>query len=337
MTGAEAMREAVAGLSGQLRWGVELDVPPLPPARRVLVCGMGGSGISGDFGRELAASEGRQVEVHKGYGLPGWAVGDDELLVVAVSYSGATEETLSAVDAALERGMRVATVSSGGTLASVATERGLPHVTVPGGLQPRAALGFLFSAVTRLLASAGMVADVRPQLSEAAEVWDGLAGADPAAGPLAADLADALDGRAAVVYGSTGITAPAAQRWKTQINENAKWPAWWGLFPELDHNEIVGWTGLADLTRRRVGIVVLRDEAEHPRVASRVRLTRELTDADVAWVGDVWSQGASPSARMMSMVAVGDLVSLALAERAGVDPMPVDVIEDLKRGLTEGR
>lgn len=330
------MRQAVAGLAGQLRWGVDLETPDVPYARRVLVCGMGGSGISGDFARELAAAAGRRLAVHKGYGLPGWATGEDDLLVVALSYSGNTEETLSAVDEALAAGLPLASVSSGGTLSGIAADRDLPHVTVPGGLQPRAALGYLFSSLTRVLAAAGVVDDVRAGLSEAAELWDRLAGEGGEGEPLAADLADALDGRAAVIYGSTGITAPAAQRWKTQINENGKWPAWWGLFPELDHNEIVGWEGLSDLTRRRFGIIVLRDQDEHPRVSSRVRLTRELTDADVAWVGDVWAQGASSIARMMSLVALGDLVSLSLAERAGVDPMPVEVIENLKRGLAEG-
>lgn len=330
------MRQAVAALAGQLRWGVELEAPEVPTARRVLVCGMGGSGISGDFARELAAIAGRRLDVHKGYGLPGWATGEDDLLVVALSYSGNTEETLSAVEEVVAAGLPLATVSSGGALTALAEERALPHVSVPGGLQPRAALGYLFSALTRLLASGEILADVRPDLSEAADLWDELAGDDGEGEPLADDLADALDGRAAVIYGSTGLTAPAAQRWKTQINENGKWPAWWGLFPELDHNEIVGWEGLSDLTRRRVGIVVLRDEHEHPRVSARVRLTRELTDGDVAWVGDVWAQGSSAIARMMSLAAVGDLVSLSLAERAGVDPMPVDVIENLKRGLAEG-
>jgi glucose/mannose-6-phosphate isomerase len=336
MSGHELMRSAVAGLAGQLRWGSGLSVPAVPSARSVLVCGMGGSGIAGDFAREVASAHGRRLDVHKGYGLPGWAGSEEGLLVVALSYSGNTEETLAAVEAALSAGVPIAGVSSGGTLAELATRRGFPLVTVPGGLQPRAALGFLLSALLQVLAGAGVLPDPRADLDEAASLWDQLAGQGGQAEGLAADLADALDGRIAVVYGSNGPTAPAALRWKTQINENAKWPAWWGLFPELDHNEIVGWQGLADLTRRRVGIVVLRDRDEHGQVEARVRLTGELTSADVSWVGDVWSQGSSMLARMTSLVAVGDLVSLELASRAGVDPVPVDVIEGLKRGLAEG-
>jgi glucose/mannose-6-phosphate isomerase len=336
MTGHNMMRSAVAGLADQLRWGSDLVVPTMPAARSVLVCGMGGSGISGDFAAALAARSGRRVDVHKGYGLPGWAPSEKGLLVVTLSYSGNTEETLAGVTAALAAGLPIAGVSAGGELAALASDHGFPLVTVPGGLQPRAALGYMLSALLQVLGSAGVAPDPRDDLSEAASGWDALAGEGGAAEGLAADLADALDGRIAVVYGSSGLTGPAAQRWKTQINENAKWPAWWNLFPELDHNEIVGWSGLADLSRRRVGVVVLRDLDDHPQVAARVRLTREVTDADVAWVGEVWSQGSSALARMTSLVAVGDLVSLELASRAGVDPVPVDVIEGLKRGLAEG-
>jgi hypothetical protein len=167
MSGHELMRSAVAGLAGQLRWGSGLSVPAVPSARSVLVCGMGGSGIAGDFAREVASAHGRRLDVHKGYGLPGWAGSEEGLLVVALSYSGNTEETLAAVEAALSAGVPIAGVSSGGTLAELATRRGFPLVTVPGGLQPRAALGFLLSALLQVLAGAGVLPDPRADLDEA--------------------------------------------------------------------------------------------------------------------------------------------------------------------------
>jgi glucose/mannose-6-phosphate isomerase len=152
---------------------------------------------------------------------------------------------------------------------------------------------------------------------------------------LAADLAAGLKGRAVIIYGATGLTAPAALRWKTQINENGKWPAWVGLLPEVDHNEIVSWASLADVTQEHVGIVTLRDESESTPVTARFDHTARLTSQSVPWVGEVWSQGVSPLERMMSLCAMGDLVSIEIARAAGVDPMPVEVIEKLKGLLAE--
>jgi glucose/mannose-6-phosphate isomerase len=164
-------------------------------------------------------------------------------------------------------------------------------------------------------------------------MWgEGLSG--PAA-RLAADLADGLADRIPVVYGARDLTAPAALRWKTQINENGKRPAFWSTLPELDHNEIVGWTAMVETTRDSLGVVLLRDAEEHPQVARRFVLTAELIAGNVPVVGEVWSQGNSRLARVASLALVGDIFSVFLAERDGIDPVPVDVIEDLKIRLTE--
>jgi glucose/mannose-6-phosphate isomerase len=144
-----------------------------------------------------------------------------------------------------------------------------------------------------------------------------------------------LSGRIVAVYGSTGLTAPVAQRWKTQINENAKWPAWFSSLPELDHNEIMAWTTLSEITRQRVGIVCLRDQEEPASVVARFEHTAAITGRDVSWVGEVWSQGHSRLERLVSLVTMGDLVSLELARAAGVDPVPVEAIERLKKLLSE--
>lgn len=324
------MWEMTATLGEQLRAAARREPPEVPAASTALVCGMGGSGISGDFASVLAEVHGRRVAVHKGYGLPRWAR-EERPQVVAVSYSGNTEETLEAAREAATAGLDVVAVTSGGELAELAAESGWPCLQVPGGLQPRAALGHLLGAVLAAGEAAGWLPSQRQALSEAADLVDSLHAQGSTGRALATDLADALDGRIVVVYGSVGLTAPVAQRWKTQINENAKWPAWWSLLPELDHNEIVGWSSLAHLTRRVVGIVTLTDHADHPQVALRHRLTQRLTSGEVAWVGEVTSLGESELARMMSLVAVGDLVSLELAGRAGVDAAAVEVIERLKQ------
>ena len=325
------MKAMIAGFGNQLRWATDLEPVAITPASLVLVAGMGGSGISGDFAAALADTP---VFVNKSYGLPNW-VKSAEPLVVAMSYSGNTEETLSAAETAAAHGLTPAVVTGGGTLAAWAGEYGWPTVTVPAGLQPRAALGYLLGGLLHLLNAAGATSVERRDLVSAADIADSICGEGGSGWALAADLAAGLEGRIVAVYGGGGITSPVAQRWKTQINENAKWPAWYSILPELDHNEIVSWTTQADVTRNHVGIVSLRDRAEPPGVVARFRHTAEITGGDVAWVGEVWSQGESALERMVSLASMGDLVSLELARLLGVDPVPVEAIENLKRKLLE--
>ena len=328
------MWEMIAGLSRQYRWAADLEAISVPRATAVVVCGMGGSAISGDMA--AAAVPSALIVVSKGYSLPEWAAGIRPL-VIAVSYSGNTEETQSAVKEALALDLPVAVVTGGGALDELSEQLNLPVVRVPTGLQPRAALGYLTGGVLRLLEWAGVVPNQTSTLAEAADVVGELWGDGPAgpAGHLAGDLADGLSGRIPVIYGSTGLTAPVAQRWKTQINENGKRPAFWSLLPELDHNEIVGWSALESLTRRSLGIVLLRDRDEHPQVRRRFTLTTNLISGSVPVVGEVWSQGESRLARIAGSALIGDLVSVFLAEHEGIDPVPVEVIENLKVLLNE--
>ena len=327
----QEMEAMISTWPDQLRWGASLEVPEISPPSQVLICGMGGSGISGDYAAALSSVP---VAVHKGYGTTSWAAGSRPL-VVAVSYSGNTEETLSAVDEAVALGLDLAAVTGGGQLGGRAREAGWALLEVPGGLQPRAALGYLLGGVLAVLRAA-QVTMVEPEaLLATAELASTLLTDGGAARLLASDLAQGLDGRIAGIYGSAGLVAPAAQRWKTQINENAKWPAWWSVMPELDHNEIVSWTSLSELTKRRVGIIALRDQGEGASIAARFRHTEAVIAGDVDWVGEVWSQGTTPLERLVSLTIVGDLVSLELARVAGVDPVPVAAIEDLKRKLAE--
>jgi glucose/mannose-6-phosphate isomerase len=193
-------------------------------------------------------------------------------------------------------------------------------------------MGRLSGAVLRLLESAGVVGATATELLEAAQVVEGLLGGD--AQQQAEELAEALSGRITVVYGATGIAATAAGRWKTQINENSKAPAYWSAFPELNHNELVGWTAHPGLGAESVGVVFLSDADDDERIGRRALLTRELMKG-VAVAGEVTSQGEGVLARLFSLVVVGDLVSVALAEKAGVDPVPVVVIEELKKRLAE--
>lgn len=321
------MREMIAGLPAQLAWArdVEVEAPNLA-ASEILVCGMGGSGISGDV---AVVAAGRRVTVHRGYGMPAWA-GRARPLVAVVTYSGRTEESLDALTAATDLGLDVVTVTASGPIADE-----VAHLTVPDGLQPRAAFGYLGGGLLRLLAAAGAADDPRSGLDEAAAITSDLLGED-LDGPgarLAADLAETLADHFPLLYGAPGLTAVAAYRWKCQLNENAKTPAATSVLPEADHNELAGWRGGPAETR--CAIVALRDRDEHPRTALRFDLTRDLTP--VPTVGEVWSHGDHPIARLYSLTTIGDVVSLLVAERDGVDPDEIDVLITLKHRLEQHR
>jgi len=329
------MRDLIAELPDQLRWAAGLDLPEIPNATELLVAGMGGSGIAGDIAGAVAESGGGRIGVHKSYGLPGW-VGAAAPQLVAVSHSGNTEETMSSVAAGLSAGLTPAAVTTGGRLGEMAADRGWPMIQVPAGPQPRAAVGYLAGATLRLAEAAGVLPMMSDDLNEAADVVAMLLGdGDGPGAALADDLAECLGGRIAVIYGGYGPAAVAANRWKCQINENGKAPAYWSVLPELDHNEIVGWEALPKLSKDRIGIVTLCDSEAHPRVGLRARLTADVVGDRVGIVGDVEALGESLVARLFSLIVIGDLVSVSIAERADMDPMPVDAIESLKRRLAE--
>jgi glucose/mannose-6-phosphate isomerase len=229
----------------------------------------------------------------------------------------------------------VATVTTGGSLADLTAQHKWPSITVPSGLQPRAAAGYMIGGVVRLLEGAMSIDDQRLSFIEAADLADEMTEEGSTAWEQADEISASLAGRIPIIYGGGPVSAVVAQRWKTQINENAKVPSWFSVLPELDHNEIVGWETMPEKTSDQVGVVVLTDETDHDRVAARIEHTRNLTSEAVPWVGEVASRGTSRLARLISLTVVGDLVSWMLADRLGVDPTPVVTIEKLKKLLAD--
>jgi len=314
------------------------DLPPAAAPVNIAVLGMGGSGISGDVLAALSAEKGLTVPVAtvKGYSLPPF-VGADSL-VFAVSYSGNTEETLDCLDQALERGARVIAVSSGGKLASTARDRGLPLFEIPGGLQPRASLGYLFVPLLCALERMGMIEGAIAELESSVEMLEHRRAeygpeAELESNP-AKRLARDLVGFMPVVYGAEGYLAVAASRWKAQFNEMAKVPSFCNYFPELNHNETVGWQNLEDVCRR-CHIVVLGEPALHPRTEKRVKITLDLLGGSVGHVTRVCARGSNVVERFLDLAYFGDFASVYLALALGQDPTPVTRIEDLKKRLAE--
>ena len=323
----------ILSLPEQLRWGTRLELDPIQTGGPIVLIGMGGSAMAATVAT-LAASPRVPIVVHRGYGLPDWAA-DSSASVIAVSYSGNTEEVLSGVDAAISEGLALSAVASGGRLGEISGDRGLPYVEVPGGLQPRAGVGFQTAAVAAVLAAAGQISAVDRDLDEAADtVEELLDGGEGGAFVLGRDIAAGFVNRTAVIYGGRGVGATAAYRWKTQINENAKVPAFSGTVPEMNHNELEGWRPEAS---HGFGLVYLRDSGDHPAVARRLDLSGTVLFGSVRRVGEVRSAGMGPLARFFSLAVVGDVASVSIAEQAGVDPTPVATLEEFKTMLAKGR
>jgi len=301
----------------------------------VVILGMGGSAIGGEIVSSCLADRlAVPALVVRDYTLPGF-VGRDTL-ALASSYSGNTEETLSAYRAATERGARVVCSTTGGELARLAGENDHDLFVIPPGLPPRAAIGYGVILPLLLLSRLGLAPDPGREVADAVRgIRSAIAALGPASPPganPAKELALWLEGRIPVIYGAAPRTSVIASRWCGQLSENAKLVAHRHELPEMNHNEIVGWSGALPLDGR-ARVVFLRDEEDHPRVSKRFGITREAIARAGAGVRDVASSGDGRLARLFSLIVLGDLVSLYLAALAGVDPTPVASIDKLKKAL----
>jgi glucose/mannose-6-phosphate isomerase len=313
-------------------WRVETAaIEPRDTRTGLIVAGMGGSAIGGDLARAaLADRASRPIAVSRGYALPPWTT--PETTVLCASYSGKTEETLAAYEAAGLIGTRRIVVTTGGPLAESAREEGVPVIPLPGGMQPRCAVAYMLVSALEAAALCGAGEGLRSEIDVAAAHAERLVerwGPDNDDDNLAKEIAVALHGTVPLIYGC-GVTKPVAYRWKTQINENAETHAFHGELPEIDHNEIVGWSGLAN---GQFSAVFLDDPDLHPRLRSRIELTQRLIEPHARAMFRVDAAGDSPTERVVSLVLLGDLVSLYLAVLADRDPTPVAVIDRLKSEL----
>jgi glucose/mannose-6-phosphate isomerase len=311
-------------------------IPFAGEARSVAFLAMGGSAAAGDVVAAAFADRVRLPMVTlRGYLVP--AGYGEEDLAVCVSYSGETEETLAAFDAARGRGCSVVAVCGGGRLAKRAADVDVPLVRIPAEAPvPRAGLGSLVGGVLGALGAAGVVAGVDEDLAGAAATLDAAAeewGQDaPTSSNEAKAVAEWVGDRIPVAWGSEGVSGAAAWRWKTAFNENAEVPSFASELPELDHHEVVGWTSTrgADFC-----LVILREKGEHERVQRRLDATLdELADSGLEW-REVWARGDTPLARGLSLALLGDLASSYHALARGIDPAAMDALNRVKERLAE--
>ena len=321
------MIDDVLGIPDQLRdalWRIESARLDPTEAAGVMVCGMGGSAIGADLAvGALGDRLTRPLIVVRGYGLPSWVT--PEWTVLCSSYSGHTEETLACFAAAEALGARRIVASTGGPLVDEARTAGVPVVGLPGIFQPRAAVSYMFTVAAEVAALAGAAPRVHTEIDAAAAF---LEGESEALQGRAAEIAAQLEGAMPVVYGAD-LTAPVSRRWKSQMNENAKLPAFHSELPEADHNELCGW----DAPEHRLAGIFLEDRDQHPRVRRRFELTAASIAADGATAVSVETAGETRVARLLWATMLGDLVSLELARARGVDPLPIEAIERFKEAM----
>jgi glucose/mannose-6-phosphate isomerase len=306
---------------------------PVDTPGGLIVAGMGGSASGarlamGALGSRLT----RPMMIADGYALPGWA--GPSTLVFASSYSGSTEETLSAYGDAAARGAPRLVATTGGRLAARARADDVPVVPIPGGFQPRAAIGYALVSALEAAFLAGAAPSVRDEIVAAASLVDTLVeewGPDAPEDSQAKSIARALHGTVPVIVGAE-LASAAAYRWKCQFNENAELPAFASALPEADHNEVVGWDAAGGLGR--FSYVSLEDPGSHPRNALRAELTAEAAAAGADPVVRVTARGSSAVERLVSLVLLGDLVTIYAAVLRGADPVDIPGIDKVKAALS---
>ncbi len=336
LSGTDRMLDLAMGLPEQLLSGAKAASAARVgrPARfdAVAVAGMGGSGIGARIAQGLLFDESAlTVHVCNDYSIPTAVTA--RTLFVAVSYSGNTEETLSAYAQARRRGCRIIAITSGGELARSAARAGYPVVSIPAGMPPRAALGYLFSSLLVSLERLGVCESHQRGLEEAVRLmrarrsfWLGRARA----------LAKQVNGRLPLVYSTSRMLDAVADRWRCQLNENAGVMCHTHYFPEHNHNEIMG-MGRPRHPGRNTVVIALLDRDTHPRTRYRLESVLDINAETYYLAARLESEGRSRLARIFSLIMLGDVVSVELARLVGKDAMEIQRIEELKRRMAQKR
>jgi glucose/mannose-6-phosphate isomerase len=347
---ASNMFETLYRVPEQIKQAVEIgENAPIwrqtAASNRYAIFGLGGSAIGGDLLRSyLASTEGAShlnLSVHRGYDVPGWVESDTN--VICSSYSGETEETLSAFDQARKKTMRILSITTGGTLGQRSVTAGMPVVNIPPGYQPRCALAFSFFPLLTIMGRYGAVdakalrsntRAINETVREIEAVRDEYA--SKAAKNPALVLAKKLVNHAPVIYSAADRMDAVNLRWRGQIQENAKQVAFGNLLPEMNHNEINGWQFPANQTKS-YHVIMLRDVDDHTRVKVRFDALEDIVKGATAGVTELQGTGKSLLSRMFTLIYLADWTSYHLALLNGVDPSPVPVIQKLKAALAKVR
>lgn len=335
------MYQAIIGLPDQIQKAVdlgrrlEINSRDFAGIDNIILCGMGGSAIGGDLARTILTDKlSIPFIICRNYNLP--AVAGKNSLVIGSSYSGNTEETLSAFCLAMAKGCQLAVLTTGGKLGEIAQKNNIPLVTLPSGLQPRAALGYSFVPLMLLFGKIELSEYGEGDFQDLARFLEqgqaAFAIESDSAENRAKQLAMLLYGRIPVIYTGPDLTDVVGTRIKGQICENAKMLAFNNQFPEFNHNELVGWKVLNSF-RDYLRVIILKDKDDHPRVSARMDIVKNVIEKNGVDVFEVESRGDNRLQRLFSLIQLGDFLSFYLAVLNKVDPTPVEAIETLKQEL----
>ena len=333
------MYSHIVNFHKQIAEGIEIgqkaDLGDLPGKHfgNIILAGMGGSAIGGDLVRSFLKTDLRiPFIIHRNYGLPGFS--DKNSLVICSSYSGGTEETLLAFQTAIEKRCAVLCISTGGRLADMARENKIPVIKIPSGMMPRAALGYSFTPLLLAFGRLDLAKDYSDELAECSKMLNEWAKAYlfESLSNSAYELAVKLAGKIVVIYSGPDYFDMAALRFKGQIGENGKQLAFCNVFPEFNHNELVGWE-LAPAITNKYTVLILRDKDDHPQVARRMDIVGRILKGKGIEVQELFSKGQSLLSRIFSQIQMADFTSFYLALLNHCDPTPIELIESLKNEL----
>ena len=326
------MKELIKDFTNQIAHAIVIGNAYSPSEKtrklsNVLISGLGGSGIGGTIAAEVVASEARiPITTNNGYFIPGFV--DDETLFLACSYSGNTEETVSAAELAHEKGAKIVVISSGGKLKEMAAVHHWDFVEIPGGQPPRASFGLSFPQVLYVLHAYGIISKKFEKELEATITL--LDDNEYAIQQEAMQVTEKLFGKIPVIYAADGFGG-VATRFRQQINENSKMLCWHHVIPEMNHNELVGWRDKND----NLAVVLFRNETDFKNIQARMDINKGTFAEYTKTTVEMWSKGTSDLQRALYLVHIGDWISLFLGEKKGVDITEVKVIDHLKGELAK--
>jgi len=319
------MRQKILGFSKQFSVGLQSakNIKIKGGFDKVLVCGMGGSALPAEILKIWleAYKIALPLGIHRDYGLP-YQI-DEKHLIICISYSGNTEETLTALEEARRRGLKIVAITSGGKLLRFCQKYKIPAALIPGGYQPRMALGFQFAALMKILVNCGIIKNNLENISALEKSLK-----PEALEEKGKKLAKKLKGKIPIIYSSERLRG-LARIWKIKFNENSKTPAFYNCFPELNHNEMVGFTTKI----KNFHIILLRDPADHPRNLRRMELTAKIMKKRGVGVDIIEITGKDILYKVFSNILLADWTSYYLALEYKIDPTPVKIVEEFKKKL----
>ncbi len=323
----EDMKHVIHGLAQQIRdaYSIHTNIRASGDINKIIVCGMGGSGISGHILEEYLNLEIPIFNIHN-YSIPKFA--DKHSLIFVLSYSGNTEESISCYREALKHQFHLVVITTGGKLKEYCQNNHTPHILIPKGLQPRNAVAYLFFPMLKVLENSGIIGN---RSEDVKKLLNSLSAGKESYERAAKDLAEKLHGKLPIIYSSDNFYA-VAYRWKCEMNENAKIPAFCHRFPELNHNELNGYVNY-DKLNIPMHIIILKDEHDIKRIIKRMDITKKLIKElsnDKIKFTEIRIKGDSMLSKIFTTIYLGDLVSYYLALKYVTDPTPVKLIEQFK-------